>query len=95
MIRLKAPLGVREFFFARLYGFISVFQDDVLLISDPKALQYIVQTAAYRYPKHKEMNALGDLITGPGLVSAVGTWRPKNDFESSSILNPNLLRRHS
>ena len=47
-------------------------QDDVLLISDPKALQYIVQTAAYRYPKHKEMNALTDLITGNGLVSAVG-----------------------
>lgn len=75
VIRVRAPLGVRHSSFLLSSPLKpNLFQDDVLLISDPKALQHICQTAGYRYPKNKERKALGRLLTGPGLTWADGVW---------------------
>ncbi|KAK0240869.1 cytochrome P450 [Armillaria nabsnona] len=46
--------------------------EDRLLVSDPKALQYIYQTSGYRFIKPPGRKALGRLITGPGILSAEG-----------------------
>jgi len=48
-------------------------QRDVLLVADPKALQYIFQTATYRFPKTRDATAATDaLFGGQGLISSTG-----------------------
>lgn len=51
---------------------LTMVQEDVLLISDPKALQYIYQTAGYRFPKHGPRRAFTHALTGSGLVWVEG-----------------------
>ncbi|PBK75905.1 cytochrome P450 [Armillaria solidipes] len=48
------------------------FGEDRLLISDPKALQYIYQTPGYGFTKTSGRLAVSQTIFGPGLVSVDG-----------------------
>ncbi|PPQ93824.1 hypothetical protein CVT25_013533 [Psilocybe cyanescens] len=48
------------------------FGQDHLLISDPKALQFILHTAAYRFVKPPERRAISALLSGMGIVWAEG-----------------------
>ncbi|SJL09876.1 uncharacterized protein ARMOST_13257 [Armillaria ostoyae] len=48
------------------------FGEDRLLISDPKALQYIYQTSGYGFTKTSGRLAVSQTIFGPGLVSVDG-----------------------
>ena len=47
-------------------------QEDMLWISDPKALQYVFQTSGYNYPKQPERRVLSRLIGDTGLTWAEG-----------------------
>ncbi|KAF9259764.1 hypothetical protein L218DRAFT_1056478 [Marasmius fiardii PR-910] len=40
--------------------------EDVLMVSDPKALQHIIHESAYRYPKAKDADQLFHKLFGPG-----------------------------
>ncbi|KAG9221307.1 hypothetical protein CCMSSC00406_0009418 [Pleurotus cornucopiae] len=51
----------------RIKGFMG---EDRLLVSDPKALQYIYQTSGYHWPKVPERRELSRIITGQGLTWA-------------------------
>ncbi|KAG7442657.1 cytochrome P450, partial [Guyanagaster necrorhizus] len=46
--------------------------EDRLLVSDPKALQYIYQTSGYRFIKSPGRKELGRLMTGIGIFFAEG-----------------------
>ncbi|CCM04675.1 uncharacterized protein FIBRA_06861 [Fibroporia radiculosa] len=48
------------------------FGEDMLWISDPKALQYIYQTSGYNFPKQPERRALSRLVGDHGLTWAEG-----------------------
>lgn len=47
-------------------------QEDRLLISDPKALQYIYQTSGYNFAKQSERRELSRVVLGRGLTWAEG-----------------------
>ncbi|KAL4255526.1 Cytochrome P450 superfamily protein [Pleurotus pulmonarius] len=60
----------------KTYGDVSrikgAFGEDLLLIMDPKALQYIYQTSGYHWPKMWDRRELSRLVAGPGLAWADG-----------------------
>ncbi|KAG5338976.1 hypothetical protein C0989_005437 [Termitomyces sp. Mn162] len=65
-----------EFKWQGQYGdivkFKGIFGEDRLLISDPKALQYIYQTSGYRFVKQPERREISRLTSGRGIVWAEG-----------------------
>ncbi|KJA28784.1 hypothetical protein HYPSUDRAFT_128183 [Hypholoma sublateritium FD-334 SS-4] len=48
--------------------FKGAFGQDMLLISDPKALQYFYQTAGYTFIKSPERKAMSRSVTGPSIL---------------------------
>ncbi|KAF8576236.1 cytochrome P450 [Ramaria rubella] len=57
---------------------------DILLTSDPKALQYILNTSGYNFPKPQQNAATSRLTTGEGIVYARGTQHARH----RKIMNP-------
>ncbi len=58
-------------------GYLSIpdgllLQEDRLLVSDPKALQYIYHTSGYRFIKPPGRKELGRLATGTGIFFVEG-----------------------
>ena len=49
-------------------------QEDMLWVSDPKALQYIYQTSGYNFPKQPERRILSRRIGDSGLTWAEGAY---------------------
>ncbi len=43
-------------------------------MSDPKALQYILEASGYRFPKSLDTTRQLAAFFGYGLVAAIGTW---------------------
>jgi alkylphenol/PAH-inducible cytochrome P450 monooxygenase len=43
------------------------------MVADPKALQYILQSSGYRFPKRADFRAGARMIIGDGIVYAHGT----------------------
>ncbi|EJF60674.1 cytochrome P450 [Dichomitus squalens] len=68
--------GEKDFEWQEQYGSIvrvkAPFGEDMLWISDPKALQYIYQTSGYNFPKQPERRILSRLVGDPGLTWAEG-----------------------
>ncbi|PIL33716.1 cytochrome P450 [Ganoderma sinense ZZ0214-1] len=68
--------GDTDFRWQAEYGSIvrvkAPFGEDMLWVSDPKALQYIYQTSGYNFPKQPERRILSRLIGDPGLTWAEG-----------------------
>ncbi|KAF9259738.1 cytochrome P450 [Marasmius fiardii PR-910] len=60
--------------------------EDVLMVSDPKALQHIIHKSAYRYPKAKDTNQLFHKLFGPGLATVTGEAHQRQ----RKILNPSF-----
>ncbi|KAJ7198475.1 cytochrome P450 [Mycena pura] len=74
-------VGEAEFKWQEIYGrlvcaFSVALQEDRLLLSDPKALQYIYQTSGYRFHKQPERIELTRLISGRGIL-----WADGNDHK--------------
>jgi hypothetical protein len=47
-------------------------QEDVLMLADPKGLQYVLQTSGYRYPKTRVVDTTNWLLMGNGIIWASG-----------------------
>jgi hypothetical protein len=45
---------------------------DFLSLADPKALQYILHTSGYHYPKGPEITQAVEMLVGRGLIWAHG-----------------------
>ncbi|KAJ3517646.1 hypothetical protein NLJ89_g370 [Agrocybe chaxingu] len=72
----QSQAGVTDFKYQRLYGdvvrFKGAFGEDRLMISDPKALQYIFHTAGYGFLKWPERTEISRVLMGRGLLWADG-----------------------
>ncbi|KAI0629559.1 cytochrome P450 [Trametes polyzona] len=68
--------GETDFKWQEEYGGIvrvkAPFGEDMLWVSDPKALQYVYQTSGYNFPKQPERRILSRLIGDTGLTWAEG-----------------------
>ncbi|KAI0293886.1 cytochrome P450 [Multifurca ochricompacta] len=75
-IRYQREVGDNEFKWMRQYG--SAWRRsgplgvDYLSLADPKALQYVLHTSGYHFPKGKEVTQNIKLIIGQGVVWAHG-----------------------
>ena len=43
------------------------------MVADPKALQYILQSSGYNFPKRRDVVKVTEMVAGKGLVCAHGT----------------------
>lgn len=72
----QGQAAVADFEWQTVYGGIArikaPFGEDMLWISDPKALQYIYQTSGYNFPKQPERRAVSRLVGDHGLTWADG-----------------------
>ncbi|KAF9259756.1 cytochrome P450 [Marasmius fiardii PR-910] len=60
--------------------------EDILMVSDPKALQHIIHKSAYRYPKTKDTDQFFHKLVGPGLATVTGEAHQRQ----RKILNPSF-----
>ncbi|KAF9256962.1 cytochrome P450 [Marasmius fiardii PR-910] len=78
----------------REYGYAfrvpGCYGEDLLMVSDPKALQHIIHKSAYRYPKAKDGGQVTWKLFGPGLVSVAGEAHQRQ----RKILNPTFSAAH-
>ncbi|EIM80594.1 cytochrome P450 [Stereum hirsutum FP-91666 SS1] len=58
--------------FGGIVRFKAPLGEDRLLISDPKAIQYIMQTPGYRFVKPYDIRVLFNAVTGKGVIGAEG-----------------------
>ncbi|KAG7448645.1 cytochrome P450 [Guyanagaster necrorhizus] len=72
----QAQAGEIDFKWQQMYGDVirirAPLGEDRLLISDPKALQYIYHTASYRFPKPQSRVQISRLTFGPGITNVDG-----------------------
>ena len=60
-------------------------QEDRLLVTDPKALQKIMNTSAYSYSKLPNLRVISRLLNGKGVLWAEGSSHPfKISFEMTT-----------
>lgn len=67
-------------------------QEDVLMIADPRAIQHIFQTSAYRYPKRIDLVHLSRLVMGRGILAADGHDHPRHRKVMSPAFSTASLR---
>ncbi|EIW80413.1 cytochrome P450 [Coniophora puteana RWD-64-598 SS2] len=69
-------VGDADLEWTKLYGGIVRFKgavgEDMLLVSDPKALQYIISSAGYNFPKMNDGRVISRMISGRGILWAEG-----------------------
>ncbi|KAF9010659.1 cytochrome P450 [Cyathus striatus] len=84
----QAQAGETDFKWQETYGdvvrFKGAFGEDRLLISDPKALQYIYQTSGYNFPKQYSRREISKLISGKGISWAEGDVHRRH----RKVMNP-------
>ncbi|EAU91561.1 hypothetical protein CC1G_02050 [Coprinopsis cinerea okayama7 len=72
----QSQAGVPDFKYQREFGDVvrvkGALGEDRLFISDPKALQYIIHTSGYAYPKWPERTEISRVLMGRGLLWADG-----------------------
>jgi hypothetical protein len=47
-------------------------QEDHLMVADPKALQYIIHTPGYNFPKRRDMVKVTEMVVGKALTCSHG-----------------------
>ncbi|KAK1231785.1 hypothetical protein PQX77_005077 [Marasmius sp. AFHP31] len=84
----EAEDGDLEFGWFERYGTAfkakGCFNEDVLMVADPLALQHIFQKTGYRYRKAREVELQGLQINGPGLFAVQG----ESHQRQRKLLNP-------
>ncbi|KAK0472463.1 cytochrome P450 [Armillaria novae-zelandiae] len=81
----------------KLYGnafrISGCFAQDILMTSDPKAIQHILRNSGYRYPKTKDVVHVWELAVGKSVVAAAGSIHQRQRrilspaFSSSQLKN--------
>ncbi|KAK0438178.1 cytochrome P450 [Desarmillaria tabescens] len=88
MMRHRDHVGDLETQWLREYGPVyrigGCFGQDVLVLSDPRALQYVFHTSGYRFPKTSDALRQSDAFFGPGLVTVHGITHQRQ----RKIMNP-------
>ncbi|KAK0445342.1 cytochrome P450 [Desarmillaria tabescens] len=69
------------------------FGQDVLVVSDPKALQYIFHMSGYRFPKVKDSVRAADAFFGPGLATVGGSVHQRQRKILNGSFSASQLRK--
>ncbi|KAK0451235.1 cytochrome P450 [Desarmillaria tabescens] len=76
-LRAQPTVGGLETAWQKAYGNTfrigGCFAQDILMTSDPKAIQHILRNSGYRYPKTKDVVHIWDMVVGKGLVAVTGS----------------------
>ncbi|KAK0186148.1 cytochrome P450 [Armillaria mellea] len=67
---------------------------DVLVLSDPKALQYIFHTSGYRFPKTADADLAARSLFGEGMVTVAGKIHQRQRRVLSPAFSASQLRRY-
>ncbi|KAK0438188.1 cytochrome P450 [Desarmillaria tabescens] len=88
MMRHREHFGGLEMQWLREYGPVyrigGCFGQDVLVLSDPRALQYVLHTSGYRFPRAPDVQRLAEALLGPGLGTVDGITHQRQ----RKIMNP-------
>jgi hypothetical protein len=75
----EGQAGEIDFEWQETYGDVVRYKgllgEDRILVSDPKALQHIFQTAGYSFAKPEDRRELSQLLAGRGILLAEGKLR--------------------
>ncbi|KAK0219363.1 cytochrome P450 [Armillaria nabsnona] len=76
-LRAQPTVGGRETAWQKAYGNTfrigGCFAQDILMTSDPEAIQHVLRTSGYRYPRTKDVAHMWDMLVGRGLVTVAGS----------------------
>ncbi|KAF8514728.1 cytochrome P450 [Hysterangium stoloniferum] len=75
-ICIKGPFGVR----------------DIMFTADPKALQYILCSSGYRFPKSSDIRFVAEMVTGRGIVWAEGEQHARQRRIMDPAFSHNSIR---
>ncbi len=64
------------------------------MTSDPKAIQHVLRTSGYRYPKTKDVVHLWDMVVGRGLVAVTGSVHQRQRKILSPAFSANQLKEY-
>lgn len=88
VIRVTGPLKVNYVPSSSRISAHRTKQEDILLVSDPRALQYMLFSACYSFPKHAEHAAITRILFGgEGLVQAEGNVNSRRGLFSANSLH--------
>lgn len=97
IIRQQDTIGDLKMTWYRQYGTVyrigGCFGQDVLEVSDPKALQYIFHRSGYRFPKARDTVRIAEAIFGQGLVTVGGTSHQRQRKILNGSFSASQLRR--
>ncbi|KAJ7072910.1 cytochrome P450 [Mycena amicta] len=92
----SGQVGEAEFKWQETYGGVvrvqASFGEDRLLVTDPKALQYIYHTSGYRFHKQPERIELTRLISGRGILWADGDDHKRHRKVMSPSFSPSEVK---
>ncbi|KAK0186184.1 cytochrome P450 [Armillaria mellea] len=79
--------------YGTVYRIGGCFGQDVLEVSDPKALQYIFHRSGYRFPKARDTVRIAEAIFGQGLVTVGGTGHQRQRKILNGSFSASQLRQ--
>ncbi|KAK0227599.1 cytochrome P450 [Armillaria fumosa] len=80
--------------YGNVYRIGGCFGQDVLVLSDPKALQYIFHTSGYRFPKTADSDLSAKSLFGEGMVTVAGKIHQRQRKIMSPAFSASQLRRY-
>ncbi|KAK0480441.1 cytochrome P450, partial [Armillaria luteobubalina] len=87
-LRAQPTVGGLETAWQKTYGNTfrigGCFAQNILMTSDPKAIQHILRSSGYRYPKTKDIAHLWEMMVGKGLLATADSAHQRQ----RKILNP-------
>ncbi|KAK0184866.1 cytochrome P450 [Armillaria mellea] len=87
-LRAQPIVGGLETTWQKTYGNTfrigGCFAQNILMTSDPKAIQHILRSSGYRYPKTKDVMHLWEMMVGKGLLATADSAHQRQ----RKILNP-------
>ncbi|KAK0219362.1 cytochrome P450 [Armillaria nabsnona] len=87
-LRAQPTVGGLETTWQKTYGSTfrigGCFAQHILMTSDPKAIQHILRSSGYRYPKTKDVAHLWEMMVGKGLLATADSTHQRQ----RKILNP-------
>ncbi|KAK0472461.1 cytochrome P450 [Armillaria novae-zelandiae] len=97
-LRAQPTVGGLEKSWQQIYGNTfrigGCFAQDVLMTSDPKAIQHILRNSGYRYPKTKDVAHMWEAAVGRGLLTTSGSVHQRQRKILSPAFSPSQLKEY-
>ncbi|KAJ3881037.1 cytochrome P450 [Lentinula edodes] len=71
----------------------TYFSEDMLMVADPKALQYVTVTSGYRFPKPEDVRQITTFLMGRGILNAEGVIHNRHRKALNPAFSAKQLRQ--